>query len=259
MSADIVKIGTSGYSYPDWIGPFYPENLPQCQFLEYYASHFDTLELNYTFYQYPHTGSLEKMVNRTRGEMMFWVKAHQSFTHDFGDTGEFKKFIHMLDPFINAKVLAGVLLQFPWSFKQTPETQSRLESLCDVLGSIKGCVEFRHKSWMHPEILSWLKTRNLSFCSLDQPRLRDLPGVVCDSAAAPGYIRFHGRNHAQWWDHTDGWQRYDYLYSPAELREWVSRVKHLREMNQTVYVFFNNHYRGQAVKNAQMLTAFLVE
>ena len=94
---------------------------------------------------------------------------------------------------------------------------------------------------------------------MDAPDLPGLPGRDCRVTAPLGYIRFHGSNAEKWWDHDQAWERYDYLYSPQELREWLAPLKQIREEAGEVQVFFNNHYQGQAVRNAQLLMAFLAE
>jgi len=117
-------------------------------------------------------------------------------------------------------------------------------------------VEFRHASWTTPETFAFLREARLAFCAVDTPRLPGLPPPVVAATAPLGYVRFHGRNRATWRTGTAA-TRYDYLYTEGELAEWLPRLRGLAAETQRAYVFFNNHVRGQAVSNAQMLAGLL--
>jgi len=256
--ADII-IGTSGYSYDDWVGPFYPPGTPKSRYLEHYSTHFQTVEINYTYYQMPQVRNIEGVVSRTGGNLTFSIKAHQQYTHDLQNMPGLTAFTNSLEPMIDAGVLAGILFQFPYAFKYSRANQARLQAIGEGLDGLPGIIEFRHRSWLKDDVYCFLSDLGLSFCSLDQPELDGLPGLVSRVTADPGYLRFHGRNASRWWDHTYGWERYDYLYSMAELSEWGSIITGMRRNCRKLYVYFNNHYQGQAVKNAQMFAAFMAE
>jgi uncharacterized protein YecE (DUF72 family) len=154
-------------------------------------------------------------------------------------------------------MLGCVLAQYPWSFKATPENRRALERLRSELAEIPVVVEFRNAGWVAEETFALLRELGMGCFCVDEPRLKGLmPGIV--KATSPiGYVRFHGRNAAKWWQHEHAYERYDYLYSEEELTEWVPRVRELAEETEKTYLFFNNHYEGKAGQNAQMMAQLL--
>jgi len=253
-----VKIGTSGFSYPEWRGVFYPEKLPQPQMLAFYAQHFPAVELNSTYYHIPPARNMAAMAKRAEGRLVFAVKAHQDMTHTREKLGEaLPAFREAIRPLREAGALGCLLLQFPFSFKAS---QANVEFLRRVTGELRPdpvAVEFRHRSWTTEETFALLRELGAAYCCVDEPRLPNLPPPVVRATSPLPYVRFHGRNRQKWWTHAEAWERYDYLYSEAELREWVPKIKALAEAAETCYAFFNNHARGQAVANAQMLAGLL--
>jgi len=254
-----IKIGTSGFSYKDWKGPFYPAALPAGKYLEYYSRHFHVLEINFTFYRMPVPNQLETMIERTAGQMSFIVKSNQQFTHVRDSVDSLRVFTESLSPFQQAGVLGGILFQFPYSFRNTPENWKYLETLNTQKGNHTGIVEFRHNSWIEDQTMTRLRNMGLSFCCVDQPDMNGLMGEYCNTTCEPGYLRFHGRNTGKWWEHEEAWERYDYSYTPEQIQTWVPRIRWMSDRVDRIYVFFNNHYQGQAVRNAQLLMAFLAD
>jgi len=118
-------------------------------------------------------------------------------------------------------------------------------------------VEFRNRGWAQQETLDMLTEHNLGYCCVDEPALRGLMPRLGVATSETGYVRFHGRNAEQWWEHEEAWQRYDYLYSEEELREWVGKVEAITERTHRTYVFFNNHYQGKAALNASLFDQLL--
>jgi uncharacterized protein YecE (DUF72 family) len=254
----MIRVGTSGWSYPEWRGPFYPETLPARAMLDHYARHFSAVELNATYYRIPPARATAAMAERAAGRLVFAVKAHQDMTHNREQyAAALPRFQEALEPLRDAGCLGCVLLQFPFSFHAAPATADHLRRLAGDLASDPVVVEFRHRSWITAETFRLLEERRLAFCCVDEPRLPNLPPPIVRATAAPAYVRFHGRNREKWWRHEAAWERYDYLYNDAELAEWVPRIRSLAEQTDACFAFFNNHAHGQAVSNAQALLRLL--
>jgi|YNPNPStandDraft_1061719.scaffolds.fasta_scaffold22575_1 uncharacterized protein YecE (DUF72 family) len=251
----MIRIGTSGFSYDDWHGSFYPESLKPGDRLAFYAQHFSTVEINTTYYRQPDPGLFYHFVRRTPDDFCFVVKAYRGLTHEREEaTPEaFRQFVEALAPLQQAGKFGCLLAQFPWSFQPTAANRAYLEYLRGQLGDLPVVVEFRHAGWVTDETLDLLRHLGLGFCCVDEPRLRGLLPPVAAVTAPTAYVRFHGRNAAKWWTHDEAWERYNYLYSESELAEWTPRIRSLAAQADTTYVIFNNHYRSQAVRNAQQM------
>ncbi len=234
-------IGCSGYSYKDWKGIFYPNDLTQKQWLSFYAEKFNTVEINNTFYRFPEDKLFQKWLDQTPGHFRFTIKGHRFFTHQkklkidetFGE--RLDDFHTSLKPL---KDRAGCILwQLPGNLHKNI---SKLETFCQKLEKqYTHVLEFRHQSWFDKEVYDVLKANHVVFCILSAPD--DLPEdlVVTGKTA---YVRFHGK---------DKW--YDYLYSEQELEKWKDRLSGLNTIEQ-LYVYFNNDMNGNAVKNASTLS-----
>jgi uncharacterized protein YecE (DUF72 family) len=253
----LISIGTSGFDYPDWRGSFYPERLARREFLAYYAERFAALELNFSYYAMPQAAQLASMVERTAGKVELAIKAHRSMTHERVATPvEIAAFKQALVPLREADRLGAVLAQFPYSFHQTQENREYLKRLADELGPPL-VVELRRSDWAVDPILDWLKRIGVGYCCVDEPRLEGLMPPLVAATAAPGYVRFHGRNAAKWFEHDRPAERYDYRYAAAELAEWVPKLRALDEQLDKTLVFFNNHFQGKAVDGAKLLEQLL--
>jgi uncharacterized protein YecE (DUF72 family) len=253
-----ILIGTSGYSYEDWVGPVYPPGTQKNAFLSCYAREFPIVELNFSYYAQPSERTLQGMIESTPDGFLFALKAHRSMTHEIGPAWEadIQAFLKGIRPLVDGKRLAAVLLQFPYSFAYTPESRSRLAALCDALKGLPLAVEFRKAEWMKEQVLQGLRERGAALVSVDEPELPKLLRPTAEVTADFSYVRFHGRNAKNWWT-GDNASRYDYLYQAAELSEWVQRVKAILEKARTIMLFFNNHRRGMAVRNARELRELL--
>lgn len=251
----MIRIGTSGFSYEDWAGFFYPADLPSNERLAYYARYFDTVEINSTYYRLPHAGLFRHLMDKTPPGFQFVVKAYRGLTHEREAATEetFRQFLTALEPLREENRLGCVLAQFPWSFKPSREHVAFLKNLHSQFGDLPVVVEFRNADWVQDQTFAWLRRQGLGFCCVDGPRLKGLMPDVAVATSELGYVRFHGRNAEKWWQHEEAWERYDYLYSEAELAEWVPKIQTLAAQTADVYVFFNNHYRAQAVRNAQQM------
>jgi len=254
----MLYLGTSGFSYNDWVGSFYPNGMSRRDWLIYYAREFNALELNSTYYALPKPSILKSMIRKTGEGFMFSIKANQEMTHQLQqDNMVFKAFINMLQPFIAAGKLGCVLAQFPFSFYASRENSHYLARFREWLKDIPLVVEFRNVQWLKPEVFDWLRKHNVGFCCVDEPQLPKLLPPVADVTSDVAYVRFHGRNAAKWWQHQYAYERYDYTYSAGELNEWLPRISKLNSLAEKTFVFANNHWRGQSVSTIRQLRMML--
>ena len=163
-----------------------------------------------------------------------------------------------LDPLMAAGRLGALLLQFPWSFRNTRENHEYMSGLFMQFMEYPLVVEVRHSSWNQPEVFAWLRTQGVGFCNIDQPVIgRSL--APSEQVTMPvGYVRLHGRNYEHWFasnEHPE--ERYNYLYSLAELKPWAERVANIARTAEVVFVVTNNHYQGKAIANALQLVSIL--
>ena len=230
-------LGTSGYSYKDWRGVFYPKGLRESQWLEHYAGFFDTVELNVTFYRLPKESAFLSWVKRTPGNFKFSVKGSRFITH-------VKRLKDPRQPlklfFSRVKLLKGklgpVLWQLPPSFKADSK---RLVNFLKCLKRYKGVrhvFEFRNETWYSTEVLDMLKGEGMALCSADWPSFAKDVNVTADFI----YFRRHGQ----------GAKLYGGCYTNRQLKKDAGIIKkHLKE-KRDVYIYFNNDAHGYAVKNA---------
>ncbi|MGI6380456.1 MAG: DUF72 domain-containing protein [Anaerolineae bacterium] len=254
----MIYIGTSGFSYDDWVGPVYPAALAKSDWLAYYAREFNAVELNASYYRMPDARTLEAMAAKTSPGFRFTLKAHQSMTHSRdADAAAYAAFVQALAPWREREQLGAVLAQFPPSFAQSEANMGYLETLGERFGDLPLVVEVRHRSWIEPAFFERLRQVGLGYCCVDQPRFRNLVPPLAEATASPGYVRFHGRNAQKWWRHEQAWERYDYRYSRQELQPWAQRAGELEQEVGTAYLFANNHWQGQAVDTARQLRMLL--
>ncbi len=252
----MIRLGVSGWSYDDWIGPVYPANLPKRDWLPFIAQQVDTLEVNVTYYRVPGQKTIDGWVERTPEGFLFAVKAHQSLTHE-RRSPDFKAFSDSLGPLIKSGKLACVLAQFPYSFGASDQNRAYLLSLRDGLQDMPVVIEFRNRSWLVDTTFDLLEELRLGFCAVDEPQLKNLMPPVVKATGPVGYVRFHGRNSEKWWQHEAAWERYDYTYRPEELQEWLPKLKQLEADTDVTLVYANNHYRGQSLQAIQALKDLL--
>jgi uncharacterized protein YecE (DUF72 family) len=276
-----VRIGTSGWSYPNgpgtWNGVFYPAKRPRgFDELAYYAEHFDTVEVNSTFYRVPEPDISRSWLRRTPASFDFAVKLYQKFTHpdmylarngsgswDVGQA-DLDQFRAGIEPIATTKRLAALLLQFPPSFHDSEETRGYLDWLARALGDYPLAVELRHRSWsdassatrrlLDAHRAAWVVIDEPKFATSIRQELRHLPEPAASHGRAPlCYVRLHGRNAAQWWTHENADDRYDYLYSPTELAPFAEAAQAASSSGRKVLMYLNNHFSAKAVANAAVL------
>src|SRR5262245_3489085 len=270
-AAPEVFIGTSGYSFADWVGPFYPPGMKSTDFLAHYSTQFGCVEVNSTYYGIPEPRVLASMEKKTPDGFRFIVKLNQAMTHEYtAEPALYEKFLDVLQPLKDAGKYHGLLAQFPWAFHRDERSKTHLERLRERLPGEPLWVEFRHDSWMHPKLADWLRERALGYCVVDEPALPGLVPPVTHVTNGIGYVRFHGRNATHWWGggsraavgaaplvregppRIRGDQlRYDYNYSEKELTEWIAKINELAKQAKQTYLFFNNCHAGQAARNAK--------
>ena len=254
----MIYYGTSGFSYNDWVGNFYPAGMPKREWLIYYAREFNTCEVNSTFYALPKPSSLRTMTEKTGGDFLFSIKANQEMTHHREDNASvFEAFCQVLEPIIAAGKLGCVLAQFPYSFGFNRRNWDYLRLFKERLSGLPVVIEFRNARWLRSEIFDWLRHQDLGFCCVDEPQLPNLLPPVAEVTGKISYVRFHGRNSAKWWQHEQAYERYDYSYTPQELNEWVPKIRKLDSVTEKTFVFANNHWRGQAIGTIRQLRLML--
>lgn len=265
MAKQRIRIGPAGWSYKDWEGVVYPHK-PGKKFdpLEYLSHFFSTIEINSSFYRPPTPSTTKSWVNRVAGnkQFAFTAKLHRVFTHERGKaTAENEKaFREGMDVLAKADKLGSVLLQFPWSFKNTGDERVYLAKLLERFRDYPLVVEVRHTSWNNEEVYEWLEERGVGICNIDQPVFAKSIRPAALTTSPVGYIRLHGRNYQNWFrDKAPRDERYNYLYSVDELDPWLDRIREVAKHTRETYVITNNHFRGQAVVNAVEIKAALEE
>jgi uncharacterized protein YecE (DUF72 family) len=272
-----ILIGTSGYSYPSpppkgWRGAFYPDQKPKgFDELKYYSQIFNTCEINSTFYRPPAPAFTKSWATKTPDDFSFAIKLWQKFTHpkkisrktpeelwEAPSQKDFDEFRSGILPLAEAGKLGALLLQYPASFKCTPENIEQVQATLRRFYDYPKAVELRHKSWTeNSAAVAVLLVENCaSGVLIDEPKfatsIRQEPKAIGDIF----YFRAHGRNAKAWWHPKESWQRYDYLYSREEIKKHAEQIKTAVRTPgvQKAFAFYNNHSRGNAPANAIMLS-----
>jgi uncharacterized protein YecE (DUF72 family) len=271
-----LRIGTAGWNYPTgqgtWNGIFYPEKgaaRKGFDELAFYAARFNTVEVNSTFYGQPRPNVSLNWVKRTPPGFEFAVKLYQKFTHpnlvadktpvSSADVDAFKAGI---EPLAAAGRLGPLLAQFPASFKDTPEARAYVGWLLSTFRDYRVAVELRHRSWSDrgEHLFDLLAEFGAAWTQIDEPKFRlSIRQDLLPNVKGFYYMRLHGRNAEQWWDHDTSEDRYNYLYSEAELTPIARAVQAARALVKKQYVYFNNHFASQAVADAAVLRHLLDE
>lgn len=270
-----ILVGASGWSYDDWVGRFYPIDLAKGKWFSYYAEYFNTVEINSTFYRPPGEFQVRSWITKAPKGFEYSVKMPQLVTHKALVDGNLENAIFWaasfertcVKPLADAGLLGCVLLQLSPYFKNEGNALGNLKGLLDALPIHEHnyAVEFRHRSWLDesrkeidPATLEALRERNVANILLDGPG----QPVTREQTADHAYVRFHGRNKDIWFgdekedDHR--LNRYDYLYENQQLDPWVPRIKEAEIKAAKVWVYFNNHARSKAIKNAFQLMDMLL-
>jgi len=235
----VYYLGTSGWSYAGWRERFYPEGLPQREWLPFYSQHFNTVEINMTFYRYPKPQTLKGWLNKVPEEFKFTLKANRQITHlkrIKNVKGEIRYFYILADS-LRPK-LGCILFQLPPSL--TLDLDLLEEFLQTLSPRYKNVIEFRHESWYTDEVYYLLKSFNVIFCTVSSTKVPKTAVKTAESC----YFRFHGL--------TGG---YRHSYSEEELANWAELIKSTQA--EECYVYFNNDYKAYAVQNCQMLKRLL--
>jgi uncharacterized protein YecE (DUF72 family) len=245
-----VWIGTSGYSYPEWLGNFYPSGTQSNKMLKFYSQCFPLVELNFTFYRPPTPSMLARLADQTPEGFQFIVKLPQTISHEEkpDDLPLFKKAVKEMET--RGKLL-GVLCQLPQSNHCTRSNLDFLDRLREELAGHHLAVEFRHRS----EVPEWLRERDVDLVSVDVPDIRALypRGVVQSTRRI--YVRFHSRNAGNWY--LGDKERYDFDYSDADLTAWINSLTARTGQADHAFLLLNNCRGGQAVRNAQRFQQLL--
>ena len=290
-----VRVGTSGWNYPGgkgtWNGLFYPATRSKragthgFDELRFYAEHFDTVEVNSTFYGQPRAEVTSGWASRTPPEFEFSLKLYQKFTHPKmfreaalksapGSEGalldllaqvtrsDLDDFRAGIEPLASAGKLGALLAQFPPSFKDSPATRDYLSQLLTFFRDYRVAVELRHSSWSDAfgDTLALLNSHNAAWTQIDEPKFQfSVRQNYLPNVTGFYYMRLHGRNVAQWWHHDKSEDRYNYLYSREELKAFSDTAGAAKELVKKTYLYTNNHFSAKSVVNAVMLKAQLGE
>ena len=272
-----ILIGTSGYDYPEWKGVFYPEKIARKDFLLFYSTKFNALELNSTFYSMPTFERMERFIKRSEGRVNFSVKAHRLLTHEISSLWktEAQVFKNALKLMNQKNLLSSILFQFPQSFHYNIDNRFYLSYLLDEFEGFPVAVEFRNKQWILDSVFEGLAKKNAAFVYCDMPDLKHLPAFYFESKefleqnctkifGNMAYLRLHGRNADSWYASTanekndkNGSARYEYFYSDEELFSFVPIVKFIKNADKRCQIFFNNHPKGYGAQNALKLKEML--
>lgn len=261
----MIHIGPAGWSYKDWEGTVYPQK-PGKKFdpLEYLSRFFNTIEINSSFYRPPTASTTKAWATRVADnkKFTFSAKLYRVFTHERGKAtkDDEKEFKDGMKPLVKAGKLGALLLQFPWSFKNTADDRLYLADLLKRFRTYPLVLEVRHASWNTPAMYEWLQERGVGICNIDQPVFSKSIKPAALTTSPVGYIRLHGRNYQNWFrEKAPRDERYNYLYSFDEMEPWLKRIKEVAKETRETYVITNNHFRGQAVVNALEIDAALKE
>ena len=245
-----VWIGTSGYSYRDWVGPFYPDGTPLNRMLAFYVREFPLVELNFTYYKPPTPSMLVNLAKKVPTGFQFMVKLPQTLSHEESPR-DLVGFREAVEAMAEHDCVSGLLCQLPQASHNNASHRKWIERLAQNLGSYRMAVEFRHYSWHRPEINKWLGNLGLDLVSVDVP---DIPalyprGLIQSSDRI--YVRLHSRAGGNWY--SEDKNRYDYYYEDSELEQWIDALTGASNSARTAFVLFNNCMRSQAVENARRM------
>ena len=249
--------------------------------LRYYSGFFDTVEVNSSYYGIPTPQNARLWAERTPPEFVFHVKAFAMMTrhgvkpeqlppplregHEFElDRGGRILHPEALEPLRSEGKLGMILMQFPPYFVESEANREYIAWARDRLAPDRMAVEFRHNSWVQPEVLEntlqFLESLGASYVCVDEPRMQTANTLPPISAATSdvGYVRFSGRNAATWNARVDtAAERFRYLYEREELEEWVEPIRSLSAQTETMYVMFNNCFADYAPRNARQMMSLL--
>jgi len=244
-ASGLVRIGCSGWNYQHWRnGVFYPPRLAARNWLDFYARHFDTVEINMTFYRLPRVEAVQRWVAESPPGFLFAVKASRYLTH----VKRLKELrpgldvlLERLDPLLRSPKLGPMLWQLPPTFRRDDE---RLAAALADLPPGRHCFEFRHESWFRDDVYALLREHEVALVIGDRPQVHAFQ--THELTTGWTFVRFHGGSRGARGN-----------YAESELREWAERVARWRDAGVDVYAYFNNDWEGFAIRNALSLKAKL--
>jgi uncharacterized protein YecE (DUF72 family) len=280
-----IRVGTSGWSYPSgrgtWNGIFYPprgaRGFRPSDELAYYAEHFDTVEVNVTFYRPPAAQTTARWAKETPPGFEFSVKLFQKFTHSMAvgreaplpasrtgvprplpqpSASDVEEFRTGLDPIVSSGKLGAVLVQFPPGFHADAASTDYLGGLLRTFRDLPLAVELRHRTWSDAQAatLRLLDEFRAAWVQIDEPKFRtSIRQDLVPNTDRFYYVRLHGRNAAQWWSPETPEERYNYLYTAEELRTFADVATTVGPTVRKAYLYLNNHFSAKAVVNATVL------
>ncbi|MFP4199850.1 MAG: DUF72 domain-containing protein [Bacillota bacterium] len=290
----MIRVGTCSWADKSMVEAWYPADVRSPEgLLRYYSQHFDTVEVDSTFYALPPRRYAQNWAERTPDRFTFHVKAFAAMTghrvkadrlpaelksgvdaHGNPDPAlvreSFSRFLEGIEPLRSRGKLGVVLLQFPPSFRANGREELRhnlawLYRAAELLAGVEGVVEFRHRSWFREEVFprtrSFLAGLGLGLVTVDEPQVGSgsIPTVVAPTSST-GYVRLHGRNARTWRGRVaTAAERFRYLYDQEELGELLTPIKKMARETETTYVMFNNCYADYAPENALTLRSLLEE
>jgi len=237
-----VHVGCSGWNYKDWRGRVYPKGMPPSRWLEHYATIFDTVEVNSTFYRLASPDAVAHWIEQTPEHFLFTIKASRYLTHvkRLTDLGQgVKRFYDSVRPLVGSPKLGPVLWQLPENFHRDDD---RLANALERLPDGRHCFEFRHESWFTPEVYALLRRHGVALVIGDSP---ERPFQSHEMTTDWTFVRFH---------HGARGRRGN--YSETELEEWATRIAAWRSSTE-VFAYFNNDWEGFAVRNGAWLRSRL--
>jgi uncharacterized protein YecE (DUF72 family) len=267
--AATIRIGVCSFADEGLLKHWYPRGVssPKAR-LAYYSERFDTVEVDSPFYHLPDPEVTGRWAQRTPPEFLFHVKAHKSMTgHEEADQEKaFAAFRASVEPLELSGKLRSVLLQYHPRVVKSPEAKEELARVLPLIAPLVPLVEFRHRSWLEEDeradTLAFLEENGLAYVSVDAPPTR-ASNVLPPVAAAThrvAYVRFHGRNVKTWNIKAEkSSERFNWMYTPEELSEWVEKLHSLAEGAEEVYAMFNNNRDDFAPRSAVLLRGLLDE
>ena len=248
----ILRIGTAGYSYPAWVGPFYPPGTSSTGMLGEYARHFPAVEINSSFYRPPTVEQADKLARRTPPGFGFSLKVPKTASHD-RSPDDLPAMKAAADRLAEAGKLLGLLVQVPESYHHTDRNRDWLRRVADGLRPHRTAVEFRHRSWDFDGLGGWLTDAGLDVVSVGVPAIPSLFPAGLRVTNRRVYARLHSQNAAAWYAGEKA--RYHYDYPEAVIRKWAGALYAAAGEADEALFFFNNCVGVQAIENARTLAA----
>src|SRR5437868_4217333 len=269
-----VKVGVAGWAYKDWERIVYPKRQKAAPPpVEVLAQVVDVVEINTSFYGHvaPSQAKFwcEKAAEKN-GDFVFTARLNRCFTHapmaavqptsaeTLQPNPEDEKLAKAgLDALAQEHRLGALLAQFPISFKNTDANREYLHKLMERFGQYPLAVEMRHATWNSEAVLAEFAAARVAFCNIDQPLLGRAIQPTAHATSAIGYVRLHGRNYDQWFEHEKAHERYNYLYTEPQLEKWKDKIETIAGKTEMTFVIANNHFEGKAAANVVQLRRML--